>query len=233
MSLVLHLLCAGATKGLVQALQPQFAASHQATLKADFGAVGAMREKLLAGVPCDLIILTVSIIDELAAQQRVQPESRVSLGSVDTGIAVPAGAEKPDIGDADALRHTLARAQGIYLPDPERATAGIHFAKVLRTIGIYDQVRQRLRAFPNGATAMRAMADAGEPDLIGCTQASEILYTTGVDLVGLLPREFALTTSYSVAVCRDATEPALAREFAALLTGPESAALRREGGFAV
>src|SRR5258707_8131712 len=97
----LHLLCAGAAKGLVQALQPQFTASHQATVKLDFGAVGAMREKLLAGMPCDLISLSAPIIDELAAQGRVRPESRVVLGKVDTGIAVPAGAETPDIADAD------------------------------------------------------------------------------------------------------------------------------------
>jgi molybdate transport system substrate-binding protein len=232
----LHLLCAGAAKGLVQGLQRDFVAAHQATVEADFGAVGAMREKLLAGVPCDLIILSEKVIDELAGQKRVDAASRMALGRVDTGIAVPAfenGIDaKPDIADADALRRALSNARGIYLPDPERATAGIHFAKVLAMLGILDQVRSRLRPYPNGATAMRAMADAGEPDLIGCTQVSEILYTSGVALVGVLPKEFALSTTYSAAVCRDAKEPALARAFALLLTGPASVDMRRAGGFA-
>ena len=230
---VLHMLCAGATKGLVQALQPQFSAAYQATLAWDFGAVGAMREKLLAGAPCDLIILSAQVIDELAAQKRVDPASRVTLGRVATGIAVPDIDEKPDISDADALRRALSRARGIYLPDPERATAGIHFANVIRNLGILEQVRPNLRAFPNGATAMRALADAGEPDLIGCTQVSEILYTSGVALVGVLPKEFALTTTYAAAVCSNAAEPALARAFAGLLGSSKSSALRVAGGFAI
>jgi len=103
------------------------------------------------------------------------------------GISVPAIDEKPDIADADALRRALSHARGIYLPDPERATAGIHFAKVLRTLGIMDLLRSRLRPYPNGATAMRAMADAGEPDLIGCTQVSEILLRAGWNWWGSCP----------------------------------------------
>ena len=139
----------------------------------------------------------------------------------------------PDISDASKLRSALLDARGIYLPDPERATAGIHFANVLRTLGIYDSVRQRLRPFPSGATAMRMMADAGEPDLIGCTQVTEIRYTAGVTLVDLLPKEFDLATTYSLAVCSNAAQPELAQEFASLLTGPESRELRVQGGFVI
>lgn len=229
----LHILSAGAAKGLVLAMQARFSAARGATFDSTFGAVGAMKGKLLAGAPCDLIILTAAIIDALAAQGLVRAESCAALGRVYTGIAVPATQPMPDIGDAAKLRSALLDARGIYLPDPERATAGIHFANVLRALGIYDSVRKRLRPFPNGATAMRAMADAGEPDLIGCTQVTEINYTDGALLVGVLPREFELATTYSLAVCSNAAEPALAREFAALLAGPESRALRLQGGFVV
>lgn len=117
------------------------------------------------------------------------------------------------------------------MPDPEKATAGIHFADVLRRLGIYESVRQRLEPYPNGATAMRAMADSGDSDLIGCTQVTEINYTEGVRLVGVLPPEFSLRTTYSVGVCVSGSQPTLAREFAALLAGPESASLRKQGGF--
>ena len=229
----LHILSAGAAKGLVLAMQERFSAARGVTFSSTFGAVGAMREKLLAGEPCDLIILTVAIIDALATQGLVRAESRAALGSVQTGIAVPAGQAKPDISNSEALRRALLNARGIYLPDPERATAGIHFSSVLRALGIFDQLRERLRPFPNGAAAMRAMADAGAPDLIGCTQVTEINYTGGVSLVGPLPREFELATAYSLAVCGNAEKPALAREFAGLLAGPESLAMRVQGGFVV
>jgi molybdate transport system substrate-binding protein len=230
---VLHILSAGATKGLVLAMQERFSAARGVRFNSTFGAVGAMRGKLLAGEPCDLVILTAAIIDALSAEGRVSAGSRAALGRVYTGIAVPATQPMPDIGDAARLRSALLDARGIYLPDPERATAGIHLANVLRALGIYDSVRERLRPFPNGATAMRAMADAGEPDLIGCTQVTEINYTEGVSLVGVLPREFELATTYSLAVCSNAAEPALAREFVGLLTGAESRALRVQGGFVV
>ena len=230
---VLHVLSAGAAKGLVLGMQEPFSAARGVSFESAFGAVGAMREKLLAGEPCDLIILTAAIIDALAAQRLVHADSVAALGRVHTGIAVPAGDAHPAIADADGLRRALEGARGIYLPDPERATAGIHFANVLRALGILDHVRERLRPFPNGAAAMRAMADAGEPGLIGCTQVTEINYTVGVEFAGLLPREFELATTYSLAVCAAAAEPARAREFAGLLSGPASLAMRVQGGFVV
>lgn len=229
----LHILSAGAAKGLLLAMQERFSAARGATFNSTFGAVGAIREKLLAGAPCDLIVLTAAIIEALAEQRLVRASSVAALGSVLTGIAVPAAQAKPKIDSASALRDALAAARGIYLPDPERATAGIHFAGVLRALGIYDLVRERLRPFPNGAAAMRAMADAGEPDLIGCTQVTEINYTAGVNLAGALPSEFELATTYSLAVCTNAAEPALALEIAAMLTGAESRTLRVDGGFVV
>jgi molybdate transport system substrate-binding protein len=150
---------------------------------------------------------------------------------VRTGLAVRAGEPLPAIGDRAALRACLVAARAIWLPDPERATAGIHFVKVLRALGIHDAVAARLRPFPNGATAMRTMADEGEPGSVGCTQVTEILYTPGVALAGPLPAEFELATVYSVAVASGARDPALARRFTALVAGEASRGLRAAGGF--
>lgn len=229
----LRVLSAGAAKGLVLALQDQFASAHGAKIDGTFGAVGAIREKLLAGEPCDVIILTGAIIAALVTEGRVLSASVAALGRVYTGIAVPNAQPLPDVGDADALRYALLNSRGIYLPDPERATAGIHFANVLRALGVYDDVRQWLRPYPNGAAAMRAMADAGEPDLIGCTQVTEINYTPGVRLAGVLPKEFELETVYAAGVCSAGPDRELAHHFARLLAGPESRELRVRGGFVV
>jgi molybdate transport system substrate-binding protein len=228
---VIRLLCAGAAKAIVAALQPAFIAETGAEVVGEFGAVGAMKAKLLAGDPCDLIVLTAAMIAELAGQGHVEPDTIASLGSVATGVAIRSGDAVPAIGDAGSLRRALLAATALYVPDPERATAGIHFVGVLGRLGIAGDVTPRLRAFPNGAIAMRALADANENGGLGCTQVSEILYTPGVTLVGALPGEFALTTVYSVAVCARATSPQLARRVVATLSGPGSAALRAQGGF--
>jgi molybdate transport system substrate-binding protein len=227
----LTILSGGAANGLVSALSAQFKADTGADVDGTFGAVGAMRDRLVGGASADMLILTSALIAELTRAGHVVAGSAADLGAVATGVAVRAGDPAPAIGDADALRAALRAADGIYFPDPKLATAGIHFAKVLERLGIANEVAPRLRTFPNGQTAMAALAavEGGRP--IGCTQITEILNTRGVTLVGNLPPEFALATVYTVGICAKAQSPELARRFAALLTGQGSRDLRRKLGF--
>ncbi len=230
---VVHLLCAGAAKGVVEALRDDFAAEAGAAIDATFGAVGAIRERLDAGARCDVIVLTAAMIDALAAAGCVRAATVAPLGRVRTGVAVRDRDPLLDIGNATALRTAFGEARAIYIPDPERSTAGRHFVDVVRRLGIEDIVRARWRAYPNGATAMRALADADEAGLVGCTQVTEIRYTRGVTLAGVLPPEFELATVYAAAPLEGAREAAAARTLVEWLTGPRSQALRAAGGFEV
>ena len=225
------LLCAGAAKGLVLALEPAFAAATGATIDATFGAVGALGDKLDAGAPCDAIVLTSALIEALEKDGRVVPGSAVSLGHVRTGIAVRGGEPSPDIGDEAALRATLAAASRIFIPDPQRATAGIHFAGVLRRLRLHDELASRLATFPNGAAAMAALAQSTARGSIGCTQVTEIHYTSGIALAGPLPPGFDLATAYSAAIGARARDRALAQQLVTVLGGADSRELRERGGF--
>jgi molybdate transport system substrate-binding protein len=169
----------------------------------------------------------------LADKGRVETASIAPLGRVPTGIAVPDGAATPSIADGDALRACLARATALYCPDTRRATAGIHFLRMLHAMGIEERVAPRIRSYANGAQAMAAMAAATSDGAgaIGCTQITEILYTPGVTLVGPLPHPFALSTVYSVAVSAHSGDPPAARKFAARLAGDATRALRDSSGF--
>jgi len=227
----LNLICAGAAQGLVKALQPGFHQATGADIQARFGAVGAMKEALLAGEPCDVLVLTQALIEALVAEGRMAADSVAPLGRVRTGVAVRAGTPWPDVATPGALAAALRAASGVYVPDTLRSTAGIHVARVLRELGVAEELAPRLREFPNGATAMREMAASAEPAPIGCTQVTEIRYTPGVELVALLPPQFELATLYTAAVAATSPQAALARQFVALLTGAEAAALRRAGGF--
>jgi molybdate transport system substrate-binding protein len=227
---VLHVVSAGAARGLVTALAPAFEAAHGLRIAGTFGAVGAMRERLAAGAPCDVLVLSAAMIDALASEDVVHPDSVAAVGAVHTAIAVPTTALRPDVHDAAALTRALARASAIFFPDPGRATAGMHFLRVLERLHLEAALAARLRPYPNGAEAMAALAAAG-PDAIGCTQATEIRYTPGVSLVGPLPDELGLATLYKAAVPAASAQPALARDFIDALTGPDSAALRAAGGF--
>jgi len=228
---MLAVLCAGAAKGLVQALEPSFAALSGVGIDATFGPVGALRERLLAGARCDAIVLSSALIGRLGHEGHVIPGSAVRLGVVHTGIAVRTGEPALDIHDAAALGSSLSGASRLFFPDPEQSTAGIHFVAVLRRLGIHEEVRDRCATFPNGAAAMHALARSREHDELGCTQVTEINYTQGIALVGALPGEFDLATTYVAAVCAGAHDCASAEAFVRMLGSAETRDLRSRGGF--
>jgi molybdate transport system substrate-binding protein len=227
----LVVLSGGAAQGLVGAVAPQFKAETGCDIDGTFGAVGAMRDKLLAGASVDVLILTRALIDELTRQGHVLPGSAADIGSVATAIAARSGYPTPTIGDAAGLRAALLAADEIHCPDPTQATAGIHFADVLDRLGIAAEVAPRLRTHPNGMTAMRALAQSTSPSAIGCTQVTEILATPDVTLIAQLPDELGLVTVYTAAVCTRAARPDEARTLAALLASGEAREVRKRAGF--
>jgi molybdate transport system substrate-binding protein len=227
----LHILSGGAAFGLVSKLEAQFKASSGCTLAGTYSAVGVMRDQLLAGAHCDVVILSAALIAQLEASGHVVAGSARALGKVRTGIAVKAGSPQPKVGTPDELRAALLQASGIYFPDPIKATAGIHFMNVMKQLGIDTQVANKLRPYPNGATAMAEMAKCPEPGVIGCTQVTEISYTVGVNLIAVLPKEFELATVYTAAVSSKAANPAQAAALVALLSSSGESALRLAGGF--
>ena len=227
-----QLLSGGAAQGLVTQLQSRFESAYGLGIHGTFSAVGAMKESLLAGTACDVIILTQTLIQQLSDLRDVTLDSARALGVVKTGVAVKSGEAAPKVGTAKSLKSALLAATGIYFPDPVKATAGIHFMKVLQALGIDRALSDRLRPFANGAAAMRAMAACPEAGLIGCTQVTEILYTQGVQLAAPLPKKFELATVYTAAVNARAAHPELAASLIGMLCAADAAQIRRNAGFA-
>ncbi|MBU2285193.1 MAG: substrate-binding domain-containing protein, partial [Gammaproteobacteria bacterium] len=79
----------GAAQAVVTGLQPAFEKAEACTLAGTFGAVGTMRDKLLAGEACDVLVLSESLIKQLTEQGHVVVGSARALGHVATGVAVP------------------------------------------------------------------------------------------------------------------------------------------------
>lgn len=227
----LHVLSGGAAQGLVQAVADAFRRDCGLEISGTFGAVGAMRETLATGAPADLLILTAALIADLERAGQVVAGSAVPIGVVRTGVAVRSGDPALACGDAGRLQAALDAADGIYFPDPMLATAGIHFAKVLQALGIAVENNPKLLTYPNGATAMRALAASRLARPIGCTQVTEILNTPGVHLAGLLPAQFELATVYTAAVADRAEHPDAARRLAAMLIADAAKPHRDRLGF--
>lgn len=227
----MHVLSGGAAAAVVRGVQAQFEQLTGARIDGTFSAVGMMRDKLLDGAPCDVVILTKLLIEQLIVSGHVVQGSARSLGLVKTGVAVRSGNPHPPVRTRAELHAAMSSASGIYFPDPDKATAGIHFMNVLKALGLDESLRSRLRVFPNGATAMAEMARSSESHLIGCTQVTEINYTEGVDLVDVLPAEFELSTDYTLGICTRAQNMQQAHILSELLSGTASEAVRRKGGF--
>lgn len=229
MSLIV--LSGGAAKGLVNAVEPGFRRQTGIGVEGTFGAVGAMREKLLAGAPADLLILTTTLIAELAAAGRIVAGSAVDIGQVATAVAVRTGDPLPLIGKPDLLGEALAQADELHFPDPKLATAGIHVAKVIASLQLDGILAKRLRVHPHGTRAMQALAASTAAHPLGITQASEILAVRGVTLVGPLTAPHGLSTTYTIAIVRGTRSEDAARRFIEALTNPAGAGVRLVAGF--
>jgi molybdate transport system substrate-binding protein len=227
----LRILSAGAAQSAVERIGARFRRETGRAIEADFGAVGAMKARMIAGEPVDAIILTAPLVEELAASGHVVPGSRRDLGTVGTGVAVRAGTPLPDVSDARVLRGNLQAARRIVCPDPAIATAGKVVLRALEIMGIGEQVRPRMRFFPNGYAAMRWLAQSPGLLEIGITQTTEILANAGVTYVGPLPAELQMKTVYAAGIAARAQIPETAGDFLARLTAADARTVLRDAGF--
>jgi molybdate transport system substrate-binding protein len=225
----LNIISAGAALGLARQLL-----GNQISINVgiNFGAVRTMYDHFVTGVPCDLLLLTQAQMAELDTAGCLVAGSMRDVGHVKTGVAVRADlTTTPSITDSAALKATLLAASSLYCPDMKQSTAGLHVAHMLKSLGIWDDMKGRICEHPNGATAMRMMDSSNDAASIGCTQVTEILYTPSVRLVGLLPKEFELSTVYSIAVPKRSVHPQAALTAIDLLCDPVNQAVRAAAGF--
>lgn len=227
----LKILSGGAAQGLVASLAPKFREQTGLAIEGEFGAVGAMAGKLRGGTPADIVVLTSALIADLAGENLVTGASISDIGRVETAIAVRTSDPLASVDDAASLREVLLGADAIFVPDTQASTAGIHVARVLQQLGIAEVVAARLRIYPNGATAMRHLAETDAVKPVGCTQSTEIINTKGVKLSGSLPKGCELSTVYTAAVTTGAVHARQAQILIDLLTNADQRELRIQAGF--
>ena len=227
----LKILSGGAAHGLVGHLAAAFRVETDLDIEGAFGAVGAMADKLRAREAADIVILTQTLIAKLGEERLVSTSTAKDVGSVETALAVRSNDAFVSVPDQAALRTVLLAADAIYVPDTAASTAGIHVAKMLAQLGIAGEVEGRLKVHPNGATAMRHLAQSDAQRPVGCTQSTEIISTPGVKLSGTLPPGCELATTYTAAVATHAVLPREALALIDLLIAPNHRELRGLAGF--
>src|SRR5271163_2247119 len=168
--------------------------------------VNAIPVRLERGEPADVLIMVGAALDDLIKQGKVVAESRVDLARSFIGVAVRAGAPKPDLSSVEAFKRALLAARSVAYSD---SASGVYVStEMFQKLGVADAMKGKARMIP--AEPVGAVVARGEAE-IGLQQASELLPVPGIDYVGPLPPEIQKVTLYSAGVASNASEPAAAR----------------------
>jgi molybdate transport system substrate-binding protein len=223
----LKVLCAGAMSAIVGELAAAFeqTTGHGVTIEVDRS--GVVRDRVRAGEQADVAITTDAAIAMLASAQRVVPETAAVVARSAIGVAIRAGATRPDVGSVDGFKRLLLSVQSIAYADPATGSpSGNHFVKILDRLGIAADVKTRARVIGAGhGSSVVVVCDAvanGDAE-IGIQQIAEILPVAGVELAGPLPDELQQLTAFSAAVTANAKTPDPARRFVTFITSASAA----------
>jgi len=198
--------------------------SRQRVAVESVGGVEAAR-RVEAGEAFDFVVLAVDAIERLAAAGRVDPSSRSDLARSGVAIAVAAGARRPDVTDERAVRQAVLDARSVaYSTGP----SGAHLLRLFERWGIADTIAPRIVQAPPGVP-VGALVARGDSDL-GFQQLSELMHLPCIDVVGLLPKEIQVVTTFSAAVCSVSTRPEAAKALLSFLTSSEADAAKRRHG---
>lgn len=180
--------------------------------------------QLARGVPADVVILSREGLDELIAAKRILARSDVDLARTPIGIAVRAGAPKPQVATVEAFRQLMLQSKAVAVP---ASTSGIFLIEeVFPRLGIAGKVNVTATLRGSGAAAMVA---SGEAD-VGLLPVSEIMHAPGVAFAGLIADEIQLHQIFCAAVVAGAREAETASQLIDFLASERAAGTIKASG---
>jgi len=181
-----------------------------------------MMNRLKGGETVDLVILSAAALEDLRKAGIVS--ERTDLAKSGIGVAVKAGAPRPDISSGEALKRAVLAAKGIaYSTGP----SGIYLIKLFERMGIAEQIKSRVKqvqGVPAGSIVARGEAE------LAFQQVSELLPVPGIELVGPLPPDVQEITIFSAGLHAKAPHPDAARALVKHLTAPAAAPVIKNKG---
>jgi len=180
--------------------------------------------QLAAGAVFDVVICSREGLDELIAAKKIMPGTDADVAMAPLGVAVRAGAPKPDVSTVEAFKQLMLKSRTVAVP---ASTGGIFLMReVFPKLGIADKVNVKATPRGSGATAMVA---AGEAD-VGVLPVSEILHAKGVDFVGVIADEIQLHQPFAAGIVLGSKEAEGAKKLIVYLTSEKAAPTIKAGG---
>ena len=221
----IKVMASGAVKETYLELVPQFEKASGHRVVTIWPGTAEMMKRLKAGDSVDLVIIGTDSLDELIKLGKIEPGSRVDFARSGVGVAVRAGARKPDISSGDAVKLALLSAGSIgYSSGP----SGVYLDSLFQRMGITDQLKSKLKRPPPGALVGEMVA-RGEVE-IGFQQVSELIHVSGIDFLGPLPPDIQHITIFSSGIHKGATKPDAAKALVKFLTSPSAAMVIKKNG---
>ena len=194
-----------------------------------WGTAPMLVKRIEGGETADVLILSRAGIDQLKAQGKIAPGSDVTLAGSGVAIAVKAGAPKPDISTAEALKRTLLDCKAIAYSEPSAGGAsGVYFAKLLERMGIAEAMRPKTKYPPAGGFSAELLV-TGEAEL-AVQQKPELLHVKGTDIVGFLPGDLNMVTEFAAAVTPESRQAEVGKSLIGFLQSSDAKAVFRSKG---
>ena len=222
-ALNLKIFSGGAMRPLMAEIVSQFERAHGAGVEVEFRLSAALKRAIQDGAPFDVAILPRPELDDLIAFGAIARDSVVDVARSTVGLAVRAGAAKPDIGSVDALQRALLQARSIAYSD---GPSGAFVAELLAKLGIAAAVAAKIK-LTSGPVA--ELVARGEAEL-GMQQIIAILPVAGAELVGPLPAELQNVIVYAAGLSSRAATAQAARDFLGFMRGEQAKQQMRAKG---
>jgi len=219
----LRVLSAGAMQPGLIAVTPEFRRQSGHELKVTYAIASELRGRIGGGEIADVVLAPVAAIAELENGGRVAAEGQVAVGRVGAGVVARDGAPMPGVGSAEALKRSLLDAESVVY---NRASSGIYIETMLKKIGIYEQIRDKLIRYDDGTAVMHHLM-RGTGREFGFGGITDILMyrDQGLRLVGPLPEEIQNYTAYTAALITASPHPDAAQALLQFLASPPGKAL--------
>ena len=177
--------------------------------------------QLRRGVAADVVIMSKEGLEELIAEGKIAAGTAVDLAQTPLGVAVRAGASKPDISTVDAFKRTLLSAKSITFP---ASTTGIYMtSKLFPQLGIARELASKIT---NTGVAAVAKGDAE----IAIQPVSELLHAPGADFVGVIPKELQYISVFSAALVAGSKQAEASARLIAFLKSEAGAKAMQSSG---
>lgn len=221
----IQLFVSNSQRGALADLIPQFERASGHRVEISYDPAKVMMERIARGESADLAILGGSAIDDLVKSGKIDGRSKRAVASCGVGIAVLAGAKKPEIGSVEAFKSALLAAKSVAWT--QEGASGLYFTKLIERLGIARQLQAKAVRQSGGLIGELVAARKAE---LAVQQIPELMAVPGIELVGPLPRELQMTTASAAGIFTGAKQPEAALELLDFLTSPAAAKVYKAHG---